>query len=452
MSPGEQLPPTAPIDIVSNRGMRDTFAALAVPNYRRYAIAQFLGNTAGWAQRIAIDWLVLELTGNVALVGLTIAVQFGPAVLFGAYGGVIADRLPRRTVVMVGQSVVAVLSGILAALVLTGDVSLWLVYGVVLGIGIAQAFEGPARSALVGELTGTGRLRSAVGLGASLFHLGALVGPAIAAILIVAVGAGWCIAINSVAIAIGILLLATLRADQLHRVPPAPRQRGQIRDALRYVARKPAVKSTMAGIFVVALFGSGLPALLAGFVRDTGTGADGFGLANSLVAVGSLAGALAAVRSRSLRVRTVIFAVLGYGVVLTATGLAPMAWLVFVLLVPLGFARVQAVILAESLVQLSINPGIRGRVLSLWALVMLGGQAAGGPLVGGLAQWLGAQTAMALCGAVVLGTTLVLAVALARTGGLTLRLAPAEGRLLRRRPMIVPVPPKSLGQGLGDTP
>lgn len=432
----EALPPTAPIVIPRSPRVRDAFTALVVRNFRRYALALGIGNTAEWAQRIAIDWLVLELTDNIALVGLTVAMQFAPFVLFGAHAGLIADRFPRRSVIIVCQATIAVFSTTLAVLVLTGSANLLLVYALVLGIGTAQAFDIPARGAFIGELAGPAHLRSAVSLAASLYHLGALVGPALAAGLIVLVGSGWSIAVNAIAAAIGIGILLTLRSSDLHRIPSAPRRSGQIREALRYIRRKSTLKWTMLAMVSVAVFGSALPTLFAGIARDENLGATGLGVASSLTAVGSLIGALAAARSRSLRLRGVVFGALGYAVVLVATGFAPGVWLLLPLLVAVGFARLSCVILGESLVQLSTNPALRGRIMAFWTLILLGGQAVGGPVVGVLAEVLGAQIAMALCGVVILVAVSALALRLARIRGLTVRLMRRRNHRLRR-PTIV---------------
>ncbi len=429
----EPVPPTAPIEIPATPRLRDAFTALRVLNYRRYAIGLAIGNTAGWAQRIAIDWLVLEITGNVALVGLTLAIQFAPSVILAVYGGVVADRVSRRGLIIATQVVIAALSGGLAVAAILGAASLWIVYGAVLGIGLAQAFEGPARAAFVGELAGP-QLRSAVSLNASLFHLGALIGPALSAVLIVAVGSGWSIAVNAVAVLVGIVILLSLRPAELYRMPVSPRGRGQVREALRYVLSKPALRWTMATMIAITIFGATMPTIFAGLARDTGTDAVGLGVANSLAAIGSLIGALMAARSTALRLRGVVLAAILYGVVLLAAGFAPSLWILAPLLTAVGLTRLFAAILGESLVQLSTNPMLRGRVMSFWWILWLGGQAIGGPVVGMLAQTIGAQPTMAVCGAVITLATLIIGIRLARTGGLTVRFVPV-GRL--RRPTIV---------------
>ena len=263
-----------PIAIAMQRpALKDTFAALKLHNYRLYVIGQFLSNTAGWAQRIAVDWLVLEITGSVALVGLTIALQFLPTLVLGAYAGAIADRFPKRRVLMLTQSLVGVFSLVLSLIAILGIAPLWAVYALVLAIGIVQVFDNPARSVFVNEMVGPRHIRNAISLNASIFHLGGLLGPALSGVLIVAVGSGWAISVNVVAVTIGICLLLAMRTDELLIAPRAPSSRGQIREAARYVLAKPALFWTLVMVAFVAIFGMPMPALLAGMadtVYDTG--------------------------------------------------------------------------------------------------------------------------------------------------------------------------------------
>lgn len=408
---------------------RDTFGALRMHNYRLYVLAQFISNTAGWSQRIAVDWLVLEITGSVTLVGLTIALQFLPTLVLGAWAGVIADRFPRRAVLIVCQSIVGVLSAVLAVLAITGHTNLLVVYALVLAIGTAQVFDNPARSVFVSELVGHRHLRNAISVNASIFHLGALIGPAISGVLIVAVGSGWAIGGNVVAVVIGILLLLAMRRDELLVAPRAPGAKGQIREAARYILAKPSLFWTMVMVGFVAIFGMPLPALLAG-MADTvyGTGAQGYGLYNSLVAIGALLGALASTRRASLRLRTIMIGAIVYGLLLAATGLAPFSPLFLALLPTIGLSRLLYMTASETMVQLSSNLAIRGRVMAFWVMVVVGGQAIGGPLMGWFAESLGAKTAMVISGAVPAAAAIVIALVLARSGRLRVKVTARRGK------------------------
>jgi MFS family permease len=419
-----------PIAVAMQRpAWRDTFGALKLHNYRLYVIAQFISNTAGWAQRIAVDWLVLEITDSVALVGLTIALQFVPTLVLGAYAGVIADRFPKRQVLIVTQAVVGAMNLVLALLAITGTAQLWSVYLLVLGVGTMQVFDNPARSVFVNELVGPRHLRNAISFNASIFHLGGLIGPALSGALIVAVGSGWAIASNVAAAVIGIGLLLAMRTRELLIGPRAPRSSGQIREAARYILAKPTLFWTMVMVAFVAVFGMPMPALLAG-MADTvyDTGASGYGLYNSLAAVGALAGALASTRRSGLRLRTIMMGCIVYGLMLVTAGLAPFYPLFLAVLPAIGLARLLYMTASETMVQLSTNLAIRGRVMAFWVMVVIGGQAIGGPVMGWFTEQLGAKTAMVISGAVPVTAAVVISILLARSGRLRVKVTPRRGR------------------------
>ncbi len=408
---------------------RDTFGALRIHNYRLYVIAQFISNTAGWSQRIAVDWLVLEITNSVTLVGLTIALQFLPTLLLGAWAGVIADRFPKRRVLIVCQSVIGLLSLVLAVLAITGHANLLVVYGLVLAIGVMQTFDGPARSVFVSELVGPRHLRNAISVNASIFHLGALLGPALSGVLIVAVGSGWAIGGNVIATVIGILLVTAMRGEEMLVAPRAPSSKGQIREAARYILGKPTLFWTMVMVAFVAIFGMPMPALLAG-MADTvyDTGAQGYGLYNSLAAIGALTGALISTRRGSLRLRTIMIGAMVYGLLLITAGLAPFYVLFLAVLPTIGLSRLLYMTASETMVQLSSNMAIRGRVMAFWVMVVVGGQAIGGPVMGWFAENLGPKTAMVISGAVPAIAAIVIAILLAHSGRLRVKVTARRGK------------------------
>lgn len=425
----DQTPATMPIALAMQRpAWRDTFSALRLHNYRLYVLAQLISNTAGWMQRIAVDWLVLEITGSVALVGLTIALQFLPTLVLGAYAGVIADRFPKRSVLVLCQSLIGGLSLALAIVALSGDPQLWAVYALVLAIGTLQVLDNPARSVFVNELVGPRHLRNAISVNASTFHLGALLGPAISGVLIVAIGSGWAIAVNVGAIAIGLCLVLAMRTGELLVAPRAPRTKGQIREAARYILGKPTLFWTMVMVAFVAIFGMPMPALLAG-MADTvyDTGATGYGLYNSLVAAGALLGALASARRASLRLRTVIFGAVLYGLLQLLAGISPFYPMFLAVLPAIGLSRLLLMTAGETMVQLSSNLAIRGRIMAFWVMVVVGGQAIGGPLIGWLAEHLGSKTAMMISGGVPAVAAVVIAILLAQSGRLKVRVRPRRG-------------------------
>ncbi|EPR75756.1 Integral membrane efflux protein [Leifsonia rubra CMS 76R] len=435
----ETSPATVPISAVMQRPLwRDTFSSLRLHNYRLYVIAQFIAYTAAWVQRIAVDWLVLELTGNVALVGLTIAIQFTPTIVLGAYAGVIADRFDKRATLMIAQSIIGVLSLALAIVTILGVAELWLVYLLVLLMGIIQVFDNPARAVFVNELVGPRHLRNAISLNASIFHSGAFLGPALSGVLIVAAGSGWAIGINAVAVVIGVIILASMRKRELLIAPRAPETKGQIREAMRYIRNKPTLFWTMVMVFVIAVFGMPMPTLLAAMANTVyETGASGYGLYNSLAAIGALLGALASARRSSLRLRTIIFGAVLYGVAMMLAGIVPIYSLFLGVLIGIGLSRLLLMTAAETMVQLSSNLVIRGRVMAFYVMVILGGQAVGGPLMGTIAELWGAKIAFVIAGGVPTVVAITIAILLARSGRLTVRVAP---RRTGRWVAIVPHP------------
>ncbi len=423
------FPPTEPIPVHGGSPrLRDSFSSLQVLNYRRFQASQLLAHTAGWMQRIATDWLVLEITGNIAAVGLTIFLQWGPMLLLGPYGAVIADRFSKRKLLMVVYGVFGVLSALLATLAITGVVELWHVYVISVVIGCVFVVESPARVVLVSEMVEPRLLQNAISLNASVFHFGGFIGPAVGGITIAVAGAGWAIGVNALAALVVVITLTTLRSDELRIIPVQPRQSGQIRQALSYARSKPTIFWPMVMLMFVAVFGMSLPVILTGFASEVyETGSTGYGLYTSLVAIGALAGALFSTRLRTLRLRTIILAAAIYGTLQALAGLAPWYGAFLALLVGIGMVRLIYAIMADSLVQLSCNPLIRGRVMSFYVIIMVGGQAIGGPLMGGLAELLGPRVALVISGAVPAVAAIVIAVLIARSGSLRLQVRLKRG-------------------------
>ncbi len=430
--------PTEPIPVLLERPRwRDTVDSLRVFNYRLYVISQVLSNTSGWMQKIATDWLVNELTHNVALVGVTVFLQFAPVLVFGVWGGVIADRVDKRRLMMLTQAITAVLCALLGALTIIGIVAVWQVWGVTVLLGMVAVVEGPARAAFVNEMVGHRRLRNAISLIASVFHLGGLLGPAISGLLIVLVGSGWSIGVNAIAAVVVVFTLGRMRVGELLPSPRAIRSKGQIRAGVRYVIGKPTILWPMVMLAFVSSFGMTLPVLLVAFADTVyRTGAAGYGLYSSAAAVGALTGAVLSTRRMNVRLRAIVFAAGLFGIALVLAGNARWEPLFLVFLVGIGVARLLFATGAESIVQLSTNRTIRGRVMSLYSMVMLGGQAIGGPISGAIADRFGVQAAMTVAGVVPAAAAIVIAVWLGRSGRLAVRIR------IRRAGRLVAIVPR----------
>ena len=381
-------------------------AALTVRNYRLYLSAQAISTTGLWMQRIAQDWLVLELSGSVAAVGVAVALQFLPVLIFGLVGGVLADRYPKRTLLMFTQTAAATLAALLGLLVLTGAAQVWHVYLIATLLGFVTVVDNPTRQVFVAELVGDRHVRNAVSLNSSVFQFGALVGPALSGLLIHAVGQGWSFLINAASCLVVVIMLAVIRL-QPGTVPVPERTTGQLGAGLRYLREVSEIYWTIVLVATMGIFGLNMPVILAAFANsEFATGVRGYSLFSSLAAVGALSGALlSARRVQVVRLRTLVGLLTGFGGVLAVASLAPNVYLFGALLVGCGLLTLLFLTGANTLVQLSSAPTLRGRVMSVYVLVLLGGQAIGGPAVGWSIDQFGARSSMFWCG----GLTVLLA-------------------------------------------
>ncbi|WP_258369072.1 MFS transporter [Curtobacterium sp. MCPF17_046] len=423
-SPTTVHPPTEPLPISTTPPpWRRSFIALSVPNFRLFTATNLVAMTAGWMQRIAQDWLVLQLTGSVAQVGITVACQFAPMLLFGLLGGVFVDRYSKRALMMITQGAFAVLSLLLAVLTLAGVVEAWHIWVIAFLVGMVTVIDNPARQVFVTEIVGHQHLRNAISVNSSVFQLGGMIGPALSGILLVAVGAGWSFGINAAACVAVVVTLGFLRVSELHRTPPAARAKGQLVEGLRYAAAKPTIIVPVVLLAFFSVFALTMPVLLSAFASDVyGVGAGGYGLFNSAVAVGALTGAVLSTRRAVVRLRTIVGGVFWTGLLLVVAGSAPTIAPFTVLLVVVGLSQLLFMTASNSLVQLSSNVAIRGRVLSLYVLVLLGGQAIGGPVMGQVVDHFGAHVGMMVAGGVPAAAATVIAFVLARRGGLHLEM------------------------------
>ena len=401
------------------QGLRGLTAALRVRNYRLYVISQMLTNPCGWMQRVAQDWLILSLTGSVAMVGLTVTLQLGPMLVFGLWGGVIADRYAKRTILIVTQSIFAFLAFSLGLLVLTGLVQPWhILVAAALG-GLTTVVDNPARQAFVPEVAGPSHLRDAISLNSTVFQMGGLLGPALAGAAIALVGEGWAFQLNASAGVIAALLLVRMRPGDLFPAPVIPRAKGQLREGMAYVSRHPEILWSVVLVGFVAVTGINLATVLAGYASQVfEIGAGGYGLLNSCVAAGAVLGALASTRRRGLRLRTLVANAAILGCLQLLASLFSTPWLFAPALVAVGCASLLYLTGSNTLVQTSVDPMMRGRVMALYILVLFGAQAASGTIIGWVAEHAGAQTALVTCAVGPLLGALVVGVALAKRGGL----------------------------------
>jgi MFS family permease len=376
-----------------------TFRSLRNRNYRLYFLGQVVSLTGTWMQSVAQAWLVLKLTGSGLALGLTVALQFLPMLVAGPWGGLIADRADKRRVLIATQAAAGVLALLLGVLTITGAVRLWMVYALASGLGLVNLFDMPTRQAFVTEMVGPGEVTNAVSLNSVVVNGARVVGPALAGLLIGAVGIGPCFLVNAVSYVAVIVALAAMRVSELHPPAPAERARGQIREGFRYVRSTPdllgpllvmAVVGTLAYNFSVVL------PLMARFVFHSG--AQGYGVLFSAMGAGAMLGGLVvATISRSTR-RLLGLAGVTFGLVIVGAALAPTLAVELAVMVPLGAASTWFIATANSLLQLGSDVRMRGRVMALFSVVFVGSTPIGGPLMGYLAQHAGARVALAVGG------------------------------------------------------
>lgn len=407
---------SAPADL-----KRSTFRSLHTRNFRLFATGQLISNTGSWVQRIAQDWLVLSITGSATAVGITTALQFLPTLLFGLAGGVIADRYPKRRVLLCTQLGMASMAVTLAVLTLGHHVQVWHVYLVAFGLGTVVAVDNPTRQSFVNEMVGQEQLRNAVSINASVFQLGALIGPAISGLLINAVGSGYAFAVNAASYSASTTALLLMRDRELHPAPAA-RDGTRIRDGLRYVAGRPDVLWPTVLVGVFGLFTVNLPVTLAAYARSVfDIGASGYGLLTSVLAVGSVTGALISAGRSRTRLRALVAIGGTLATLYMIAALTPSQWTYSAVLVGVGGATLLLYTSANSTVQLAADDSIRGRVMSVYLMVFIGSGAIGGPLVGWLDEHLGPRAGMLISGLVPAIVTALVAMRLARLADVRLR-------------------------------
>jgi MFS family permease len=372
--------------------MNSTFASLRYPNYRLWFAGALVANIGTWMQRVAQDWLVLtDLSDDSGLaVGITTALQFAPTLLLSAWAGLLADRVDRRRLLIFTQAAQGVLALGLGGLVLSGHAQLWQVYVFAFALGCVAAIDQPVRQTFVAQLVPASKLSNAVGLNSASFNAARLVGPGLAGLLIAWVGSGWAFVINGLTFAATILALTQMRQAELYVMPVAARAKGQIREGIRYVRGRTDILVIMVVIGVVSTFGLNFQMTSALMARsEFGKGAGEYGILGSVLAIGSLTGALLAARRERPRVRLVIGSAFAFGIATGVLALMPTYASFAVACIPVGLASLTMLTAANTTIQMSTDPAVRGRVMSLYMIVMLGATPIGSPIVGWIGETFG---------------------------------------------------------------
>lgn len=379
--------------------MSAMFRSFANINYRIWFAGALISNVGGWMQATAQDWVVLtELTDNDATaMGVTMALQFGPPLVLVSLTGWVADRFDRRHILFATQSALLGLAIAVGVLLLNDLMTLPMMFGFALGFGVVNAFDAPARQAFVSDMVSTGDTSNAVALNSASFNLARMVGPAVGGLLIVAIGSGWVFIVNAATFLAMLLALLMMRRSLL-----APRlksrSRGGLAAGFRYVWGRSDLRVVFVTVFLIGAFGMNFPIFASTMALEFGAGADGYGVLSSVLAIGSLIGALLAARRDRARVRVVILAAGGFGIAAFVSSAMPTYASYAVTLTFTGFMIVTLLTTANGYVQITTDPALRGRVLALYMAVIMGSTPVGAPIAGWVADSFGPRTAIMLGG------------------------------------------------------
>ena len=368
--------------------MSTMFRSLRIFNYRVWFVGALVSNIGTWMQSTALQWVVLtDLTANDAgAMGVTMALQFAPPLLLVGVTGYVADRFDRRKLLLLTQSLMMILSAVIGYMLLIDIMTLPMMYAFAFGLGIIAAFDNPARQAFVSDIVSAENASNAIALNAASFNMARMLGPAVAGLAVVVIGSGWVFFANALTFVAMIAALLMIRTKDL-TPRPRPKSGDRLADGFRYVARRPDLIVTFVMVFLLGAFGMNLPIFASTMAIEFGRDADGFGLLSSILAIGSLAGALLAARRDRARLRVAIVALLMFAVASGISAFMQDYWVYALLLVFVGFSTVTVMTTANGYVQTTTDPALRGRVMALYLAVIMGGTPIGAPIVGAVAAY-----------------------------------------------------------------
>ena len=378
---------------------RDTFSSLRIRNYRLYFLGQIISTSGTFMQSIAQDWLVLKLTNSGTALGFVTALQYVPILFLAPYGGLIADRIQKRKILYLTQSIAGLLALILGTLVATNVIRLWMVYVLAFCLGLTNSIDNPARQSFVVELVGEDELKNAVTLYSTLVNLSRIIGPGIAGVLITTVGLAPCFIINGISYAAVVIMLNKINADELRISPPAARSKSQVREGFRYVLSNPILRTTLLMIVLIGTLTFEFQVSLPLIARFTFNGdARVYASLSMALGIGAVIGGLMIAGQKEVSPDRLVKGALWFGLVILAAAFMPSLPLTVLTLVVVGVFSIAFTSLGNSVLQLESTPQMRGRVMSFWAIGFLGSTTFGGPIVGLIGEYAGPRWALAIGG------------------------------------------------------
>ncbi|MFW2333448.1 MFS transporter [Ilumatobacter sp.] len=368
---------------------RRTFASLRFRNYRLYFVSQIISFSGTWMQSIALAWLVLDLTGSGTALGTVLAMQFLPTLLLAPVGGLLADRFEKRRLIMGTQTVAGLLALTLGVLTLSGVVELWMVYVLAAMFGTVTALDNPSRQTFVMEMVGTADVGNAVTLNSVVVNAARVIGPAVAGVVIAVFGVGECFVFNAVSYVAVVIAMFLIRRDELHAAARTPRAPRQVRDGFRYAWSEPILRTTIVMLVLIGTFTFEFSTTLPMLAEFTfGAGPTGLAVMTSLMGAGAVVGGLAVAATGPPTPTRLVAVAVGFGLAVGAIAIMPTIGLVYAVMPFVGVASVAMIAFSNATLQLHSDPTMRGRVMSLFSMALIGSTPIGGPIVG----WLGDHT------------------------------------------------------------
>ena len=376
-----------------------TFSSLKVRNFRLFMTGQAISMCGTWMQTIAISWLVLEISHSGTILGLSVAAQYLPILLFGAFGGVIADRFNKRKILFFTQSSLAILAAILSVIALTHHDNLDIIFVICALLGCVQVVDTPTRQSFVSEMVGQDNVRNAVTLNSTMVNVARIIGPSIGGIIIATVSIGMCFLVNALSFVAVIVALALMRTSELTLVKTSSREPGQLRAGIKYVLSDPRLSTTLLMMFIIGTFAYEFPVIFPLFATHVLHGhASTYSSLMVATGIGAIAGGLYSAGHSIKKESQLMWIAFAFGVSIILTSIMPTYFLVLAFLVPMGALSVLFIALGNSTLQLTASPSMRGRVMSLWVVAFAGTTPIGGPLVGWISDHSSPRVAMAIGG------------------------------------------------------